>query len=363
MIDTGAEVSLINSNLIDENKDKLKNLISISRIKLLNVNGRRFADSNKILNTKIRVLGEEFYGEFVVITNMRFDMILGEDLLTKLRAKIDMGERSMQLNGNKIKIGRINEVNGERANIGNINNLLNDNKVNRIGKVDMSTIEINIKEIPESYKINCPPKYENSVKNLIIKYNSLINYESRIAKGYMHKLIVDESKPFRCKSYPIPYNHRGQVNNEIENMLKANIIESAKTNYINPLVVVKKKNGTIRLCLDARILNQITKCQFDAPQNIDSMLNRIGKNSIFSKLDLKNSFWLIPLDPNSRKYTGFSIDGHIYQFKVVPFGLQSSSAALVRAIQCTLDKYESFCFHYIDDILIFSDNIEKHYDT
>ena len=103
MIDTGAEVSLINSNLIDENKDKLKNLISISKIKLLNVNGRQFADSNKILNTKIRVLGEEFYGKFVVITNMRFDTILGEDLLTKLRAKIDMGERSMQLNGKKIK--------------------------------------------------------------------------------------------------------------------------------------------------------------------------------------------------------------------------------------------------------------------
>ena len=102
-------------------------------------------------------------------------MILGEDLLTKLRAKIDMGERSMQLNGNKIQVGRINEVNGERAKMGNINNLLNDEKVdNKTGKVEMSTLKIIIKEIPESYNINCPPKYENKVKNLIIKHKNTI---------------------------------------------------------------------------------------------------------------------------------------------------------------------------------------------
>ena len=281
LIDTGAEVSLINSNLIDENKDKLKNLISISKIKLLNVNGRRFADSNKILNTKIRVLGEEFYGEFVVITNMRFDMILGEDLLTKLRAKIDMGERSMQLNGNKIKIGRVNEVNGERANIGNINNLLNDERVdNKIDKVETSTFKIIIKEIPESYNINCPPKYENKVKNLIIKHNSLIHYESQIAKGYMHKFIEDESKPIRCKSYPIPYN-RGQVNNEIENMPKANNIELAKTNYINRLVVVKKKNDINRLCLDARILSQIKRIINNAARYMKRKMRKIYKRVKF----------------------------------------------------------------------------------
>lgn len=69
---------------------------------------------------------------------------------------------------------------------------------------------------------------------------------------------------------------------------------------------------------------------------------------------------MIPLHKDSRKYTGFSIEGNIYHFSVVPFGLQSSSAALIRALQAILNKYDSFCNHYIDDILIFSDNEEKH---
>jgi transposase InsO family protein len=69
---------------------------------------------------------------------------------------------------------------------------------------------------------------------------------------------------------------------------------------------------------------------------------------------------LIPLKEESRKYTGFIIDGHVFQFRVVPFGLSTSSAALVRAMQVILGRYEDFCVHYIDDILIFSKDVESH---
>lgn len=75
---------------------------------------------------------------------------------------------------------------------------------------------------------------------------------------------------------------------------------------------------------------------------------------------MKNSFWLIPLHRDSRKFTGFSTDGYVYQFKVVPFGLNSSAAALVRALQSILGKYEEFCLSYIDDIIIYSESEEEH---
>ena len=97
----------------------------------------------------------------------------------------------------------------------------------------------------------------------------------------MHKFIVDESKSFRCKSYPISYNHRGQVNNEIENMREANIIELAKTNYINRPVAIKKKNDINRLCIDARILSQIKRIINNAARYMKRKMKKIYKRVKF----------------------------------------------------------------------------------
>lgn len=357
LLDTGAELSLINEKILQQNKQNFdQQTIKISKIRLINATGKKFAESNRVINLNFTVQKQIFNGEFIIVPKLNFDIILGEDILSKLRAKIDLGERILQIKGSTVPIiiSKLNKIK------------FNENYDKRVECYTMETptYEINVKNkilnSPENFKIKCPPECNDLVFKILNNYISLINYEPRIAEGYVHKLNVDESKPFRCKSYPIPYNYRQLVNFEIQNMIQNNIIESAKTEYINPLVIVKKKDGTIRLCLDARTLNQITKAQFDSPHTVDTMISRIGKNTIFTKLDLKNSFWLIPLARESRKYTGFSVDGHIYQFKVVPFGLQSSSSALVRAMQSILDKYDNFCIHYIDDILIFSETIEIH---
>lgn len=73
--------------------------------------------------------------------------------------------------------------------------------------------------------------------------------------------------------------------------------------------------------------------------NTEAIFGRIIKADIFAKIDIKHSFSLIPLHSNSRDYTAFSVDGVLYCFRVVPYGLQSSCAELVRALQTILDKY------------------------
>lgn len=143
-------------------------------------------------------------------------------------------------------------------------------------------------------------------------------------------------------------------------MERDGIIQKSNTHYISPLIIVKKADNSIRLCLDARRINEISKPKYEAPQHVNILLTKIGKSTIFTKLDLKNSFWLIPLSPESRKYTGFQVDGQVYEFLTVPFGLQSSSSALVRALREVLEPYQEFCISYIDDILIISNSPQEH---
>jgi hypothetical protein len=209
-------------------------------------------------------------------------------------------------------------------------------------------------------KIICGENMEKEIEKILENYGDLINEESRVAKNYEHSFKVKNLENFKSKTYPIPYKYRQSVGQEIENMIKDKVIERCDSPYINPIVCVKKSNGDLRLCLDARNINSHTIAQYEAPLNIEAIFGRITGSHIFSKIDLKHSFWLIPLAEKCRNYTAFSIDGVVYRFRVVPFGLQSACAALVRALHTILNRHGEFVVHYIDDLLIFSPDITSH---
>lgn len=201
LIDTGAEISLINEDIINKYKNNFQQKqIKISKIKLVNANGKKFAESSRVLHSSFIVQQENFDGEFVVIPSMNFDIIIGEDILSKLRAKIDFEERTLQLDGRTIPIININDCDGKRADL---------------HMMETPTYEINNINMPQELIVNCPPRYNNIIQQLLYDYNSLINFEPRIAVGYIHKLNVDETKLFRFKSYPVPFKYREKVQFEI----------------------------------------------------------------------------------------------------------------------------------------------------
>ena len=88
-------------------------------------------------------------------------------------------------------------------------------------------------------------------------------------------------------------------------MLKIKIIELSERDFLNPLVVVKKKTGDIRLCLDMRNLNSITKKIYDCAPNADSLFIKCQGVQYMTRLELTSSFWQISLDEESREYTAF----------------------------------------------------------
>lgn len=347
LIDTGAEYSLINEQIIEENKGKFKNeIMSIKNVNLITANGKKINTVRKQLNSKIILGKSSLITEILIVPDMNVDIIIGMNILNQNNIIINL------------ELGHINCYN-------NIIPLIKQESEKNKKKLVEANVNCCHKEVQQQRleeSVDSPEELKENVKELLNIYKNLCDDEPGYAKGYEHKLEVNKQESFHNKSYPIPNAYREKVNKEINSLLDQGIIEKARTSYINPIVVVKKQNGDIRLCLDARQINARTVPQFESPQNIECIMGKLGNKTIFSKLDLRNSFWLIPLEEQSRKYCGFSINGNIYQFRMVPFGLSTSCAALVRAMQQILDKYETFCSHYIDDIIIYSNSIKEHWE-
>ena len=125
------------------------------------------------------------------------------------------------------------------------------------------------------------------------------------AKGYECELKVREHAPYVQRSYPVPYSKRGAVQLELDRMLEGGIIERSVSTYSNPLVVVIKKDGRVRLCLDARKINQIIIPDWESPEAIEEIFQKFSGVKYMTSLDLTAGYWQVPLAQNSRKYTAF----------------------------------------------------------
>ena len=153
---------------------------------------------------------------------------------------------------------------------------------------------------------------------------------------------------------------RELVTAEINNLLQLGIIRRSNSPYINPLVSSLKKDGSVRMCLDARKLNEIMFTDYECAEPTEVLFQRCGGSKIMSTMDLTSSFWQIPLTEESKKYTAFLHEGKFYEFCVTPFGLKTSTATLVRALDFVLNGLGNFYVTFIDDIFCSSVNINQH---
>lgn len=155
--------------------------------------------------------------------------------------------------------------------------------------------------------------------------------------------------------------YRNKVKDEIDRMEQSGIIRRSRSNYISPLVVVIKKDESIRLCLDARRLNEKLVEDHEGPQTIDELYQQCRNMKVMSSFDLRSSFWQIPLAEEGKKFTAFVFEGHVYEFNVMPFGLKVSGAALIRGLNRVINK-DPKTLNFIDDILCLEENNELHFN-
>lgn len=153
-----------------------------------------------------------------------------------------------------------------------------------------------------------------------------------------------------------------KIQEELGRWESLNVIEECTSEFASPLVPVKKANGKIRVCLDSRRINSVTKKDAYPMRNMTEIFHRLQKAKYFSIVDLKDAYFQIPLKESSRNYTAFRTPKGLFRFKVVPFGLKNAPFTMNRLMNLAIGfDLEPFVFVYLDDIIIATETLEEHF--
>ncbi|GBM06189.1 Transposon Ty3-I Gag-Pol polyprotein, partial [Araneus ventricosus] len=190
-----------------------------------------------------------------------------------------------------------------------------------------------------------------------------INKKSRKSRcnAVKHRIETSDNAPIKQRPYRTSATERRAIENEVQRMLKEDVIQPSDSPWSSPVVLVRKKNGEWRFCVDYRKLNKITKKDVYPLPRIDDALDCLAGAKIFSMMDLKSGYWQIEVDDKDREKTAFVTSDGLYEFKVMPFGLCNAPATFERMMDTVLRGLKwNICLCYLDDIIVYAPNFQEH---
>ena len=210
-------------------------------------------------------------------------------------------------------------------------------------------------------------KERNKIINLLSKHRNAIAINEELGRSnfYEHEIYIDKNEPPICTpQYRVPYGARQIIDDHVQKLLRQGVVEHSHSPWSSPVILVRKSSSNeFRFCVDFRKINTIIKKDLYPIPRIDDTLENLQGASIFTTLDMKNSFHQIPLAENSREYTAFRTISGNYQFRSVPQGLNISSAAFTRACNIAFSsQIGKFMYAYIDDLVVYSKSFDEHVD-
>ena len=183
---------------------------------------------------------------------------------------------------------------------------------------------------------------------------------TRVNTGQLEIRLIDPNVTVQRSPYRLSEEERRTVRDRISELIRAKIIRPSSSPFASPMLLVKKKDGSDRLCVDFRALNKNTVADRYPLPLIADEIARLQKARYFISLDMASRFHQIPIHPNSTEYTAFVTPDGQYEYVTMPFGLKNALSVFQRAIFNALSDLEySYVVVYLDKVLIIADSIDQ----
>lgn len=173
--------------------------------------------------------------------------------------------------------------------------------------------------------------------------------------------IIPGTSPPSMPTYRMSPSELDELKKQLADLVSHGFIQPSKSPYGAPVLFVKKKDGSSRMCVDYRALNKVTiKNKYPLPR-VDELFDRLRGAKYFSKLDLRSGYHQVKIADEDVHKTAFRTRYGHYEFLVLPFGLTNAPATFMHMMQLIFKDYlDDFVIVFLDDILIFSKNKEDH---
>ena len=361
LIDSGAS----GNGFIDESYASCQNLPlkKLYRPRQLEVVDGRPVASGQIkyyVEVAINISGHEETTRLYVTTLGHYPIVLGIPWLQRHNVKINWQKHLLQFDSpyclqnctsNPVMQYGITSLVPERPYIA-IMNLYEFEEL--ATKEELMIMEI----LPVDISKKLPPEYQDFASVFDKKEASQLPPYRAID----HEIPLESGKqpPWKLL-YSMSQNELEALQVFLKENLEKGFIRPSSSPARAPVLFVKKKDGTLRLCVDYRGLNEITvKNRYPLPL-IEETLDRIGKAKIYTKLDMRGAYNLIRIKPGEEWKTAFGTRYGHFEFLVMPFGLTNAPATFQNFVNDILRNHlDDFCSAYLDDVLVFSPDKETH---
>ena len=363
MLDSGSAVSLIHQATLSQLQGTITRL-AIPQLHLVTASGDPLPIMAHLQLPVI--LGEDCMSHnFVVVNSLVVPVILGVDFLHTHGLSLDFSTVPVKINPTKSPHGNTEQDPAAIA----IYNAQHADKLKRCpiavlqdAKDSDIVDECAIPWFNRDDLVELPNSSNNALRQLIDEHQQLFRCspgKTSLAKHF----IPTQGSPVRVPPRRIPAHYKAQVQEQIQDMLNKGIIEESSSSWLAPVVVVPKKSGEIRLCVDYRQLNKKTsKDAYPLPLP-DEVQDCLAGSTVFSTLDLQSGYWQMPVHEEDIPKTAFCPGPGmgLFQFTRMPFGLTGAPSSFQRLMN-RIFRNLPFVTTYIDDILVHSADIEQHKD-
>ena len=201
---------------------------------------------------------------------------------------------------------------------------------------------------------------------LLLKYEDVFASTSDDfgrTKKIKHTIDVGSSPPIRQPVRRIPPIRRKESRDLLQGMLSKRVIKPSTSPWASPIVLVQKKDGSTRFCVDYRKVNNVTRKDAYPLPRVDDILDTLAGSQWFSTLDLISGYWQVEVKEEDREKTAFCTPDGLFEFEVMPFGLCNAPATFQRLMELVLAGLQwTTCLVYLDDVIVTGKTFEEHLD-